>query len=54
MSVRVKHMNITYLAEASALAIQAMNQLEASTQYPFAANATHHDRLFRLAMHKYA
>jgi len=55
MAVRVKHMNITYLAEASALAIQAMDYLEAASRLPAGSGTSHHhhDRLFELAMNKY-
>lgn len=53
MAVRVKHMNIISLAEANALAIQAMDRLEDMLRKAGSAPAFHHDRLFSLAMSKF-
>jgi tetratricopeptide (TPR) repeat protein len=53
MSVRVKHMNITSLAEANSLAIEALNQLEEAIRLTPGLPTPHHERLFRLAMNKF-
>jgi ubiquitin-protein ligase len=53
MAVRVKHMNIISLAEANALAIQAMDSLDSVLRSSHNARAFHHDRLFSLAMSKF-